>query len=263
MRLAPAGTVRPRPRTISLVDEATSADFAAAYHARPTERVEGARRLDQGVWRGRHLPMCVSSSPWLRTRNKFETDGLVVLFADHSISTPATIPFLRPDPKRPPPKMGVCQLEFNFDGTLLMCRQGPSRPHPLFFAFPPLLPLSSDFSSPLQPFATRRKLPLVPVSASVPSPSVHSAHGPHPGLTHSQRVLPPHKPQEARAIDSVERRVLLERRLGRRGREGGGGGVRRSAKQCVLYLYLLPIEHVSFDRRICVCLCGSPLLVLL
>lgn len=148
MRLAPAGTVRWHPCPVSAVVNATGANFTYAHHARRTECVEGARRLDQRVWRGRHLPVYVSLSTSLCTRSKLETDGVFTLFPDHSISTPATIPFLRPDPKRPPPKMGVYQLEFNFDGTLLMCRQGSSRPHPLLYAFSPLLPRSAEFSPP-------------------------------------------------------------------------------------------------------------------
>lgn len=43
---------------------------------------------------------------------------------DQACSTPCIVPYMRTDPKSPPPKMGVCQLDWNVDGTLLLVRLG-------------------------------------------------------------------------------------------------------------------------------------------
>lgn len=102
---------------------------------------------------------------------------------------------------------------------------------------------------------TRRKLPVVSLFAPVPSPPVHATYCPHTSIAHPQRIFPPHEPQKARALDSVERRVLLEWGLGRRGRQGGRSGVRWGTKQSV-YPHFHPFGHNLLDLHASVHLSG-------
>ncbi|CED84716.1 Uncharacterized conserved protein WDR8, contains WD repeats [Phaffia rhodozyma] len=101
-------------------------------------RIRILQKSDWGViWVGPPVRIAPAGSVvWHEPIDWYNQTGGRGIVQYHLMNTPATISFIKPDPKQHPPKMGVSQLEWNQDGSLLMSRLENSPDCLILYPFP-------------------------------------------------------------------------------------------------------------------------------